>query len=115
MKWLRELYVGEKISAKAGKLLRAAERGKQSKLDGSYLITLSVFPKTELDLISLKESRSKIYQGERLTVLGMAADYNEALTLLEKMTNDCLKATGTASLKSYFSSRPTVSWREVSV
>ena len=44
MKWLKELYVGEKAQAKAKSLLRTAERGKKSKSDKCYLITLSSYP-----------------------------------------------------------------------
>ena len=115
MKWLKDLYVGEKAQAKAPRLLRAAERGKKSRFEKAWLVTLSSFPRTQLDLISFKESRNKAYQGDKLSVIGLAADRTEAMLLVEKMANDCLKATGTAELKAYFEGRPFVNWREVSV
>ena len=65
--------------------------------------------------MSVKESRNKAYQGEKLSVVGLAASRAEALALVEKMANDCLKATGTAELKAYFAGQPLVNWREVSV
>ena len=115
MKWLKNLYVGEKAGTKAPRLLRAAERGKKSKFDKSWLIVLSGYPKAQLDLMSVKESRNKAYQGEKLSVVGLAASRAEAFTLVEKMANDCLKATGRAELKAYFAGMPLVNWREVSV
>ena len=115
MNWLKDLYVGEKAQPVAAEFLRAAERGKKSKYDKYWLITLSLYPKAQLDLLSVKASRNKQYQGNQLSVLGLASDQAEAYALVEKMTNDCLKASGSPELKSYFASCPFVSWREVRV
>lgn len=115
MKWLKELYVGEKAQPKAKSLLRTAECGKKSKSDKCYLITLSSYPNAQLDLMSFQESRNKAYQGEKITVLGLAASKADALALLEVMANDCLKQSGSLKMKEFFANRPLVSWREVSV
>ena len=115
MKWLKDLYVGDRAKGKVRGLLRSAERGKKSRNDKCYLITLSLYPNAQLDLMSFQESRNKAYQGEKLTVLGLAAGRSEAVSLLEKMADDCLKASGSPDLKAYFAARPIVSWREVSV
>ena len=115
MKWLKDLYIGEKAQAKAKSHLRAAERGKKSSSDKCWLITISSYPNAQLDLMSFKESRNKAYQGEKLTVLGLAAGKAEAAALVERMVNDCLKNSGSVEMKAYFASQPVVSWREVRV
>lgn len=115
MKWLKDLYVGEKAQAKAKSLLRAAERGKKSSSDKCWLVALSAYPNAQLDLLSFKESRNKVYQGDKLTVLGLAASRAEAVSLVERMANDCLKNSGDIRMKAYFAAQPIVSWREVSV
>ncbi len=115
MNWLKELYLGEKAAEKAKKLIRAAVRGKKGKNDKCFLITLSSFPKAQLDLIRFSDLRKKSAETEKLTVIGLAADQAEAFTLLERMANDCLKNTGGAELKAYFSGLETVGWRGVSV
>ncbi|MBO4873228.1 MAG: hypothetical protein J5496_07420 [Lachnospiraceae bacterium] len=115
MKWLKDLYVGEKAQARAKGLLRTAERGKKSRNDKCWLVALSSYPNAQLDLLSFKESRNKAYQGEKLTVLGIAANRAEAVSLVEKMANDCLRNSGTVQMKAYFAAQPVVSWREVSV
>ena len=115
MRWLRKLYLGEKAAGQADSLIRTAERGKKSGKDSCCLIALSTFPNGELDLLTFSESRNKAWQGQKLMILGLAADRSEALGLLEKMTNECLQSTGSLRLKEYFGSREFVSWREVSL
>lgn len=115
MNWLKELYLGEKAAAKAKKLIRSAVRGKKGKDDKCFLITLSSFPKGQLDLISFSDLRKKSVETEKLTVLGLAADQAEAFSLVERMANDCVKKTGGAELKAYYSGLETVGWRGVSL
>ena len=113
MNWLKELYLGEKAGQKAKKLVRAAVRGKKGPNDGCFLITLSSFPKGQLDLLRFSDTRKKSVDTEKLTVVGLAADQAEAFSLIEKIADDCVKATGGAELKAYLSGRETVDWRGV--
>ncbi len=115
MRWLRKLYLGEKAAGQAKSLIRTAERGKKSRKDSCCLITLSTYPQGELDLLTFSESRNKAWQDQKLMVLGLAADRSEALSLLERMTNECLQGTGGLRLKEYFGGREFVGWREVSL
>lgn len=115
MRWLRKLYLGEKAAPNAKKLIRAAERGKKGKQDDCCLIVLSTYPAGELDLMSFSESRGKIYQNQVLSVIGLAADKKEAVSMLEQLSRDCLEKSGAIRLKEYFSAGEFVNWREVSV
>ena len=113
MLWLKDLYLGEKAARDARGLIRAAERGKKGKNDRCYLVILSAYPHAQLDLMSFKESRRAVEQGESLKVLGIASGKGEAVGLVEIMMTDCLKESGGPDMKSYFGGRSLVSWREV--
>lgn len=113
MLWLKDLYLGEKAARDARGLIRAAERGKKGKKDKCYLVALSAYPQAQLDLMGFKESRRALERGESLRVLGLASGKEEAVGLVEKMLQDCIRESGGADMKTFFGSRSLVSWREV--
>lgn len=113
MLWLKDLYLGEKAARDARGLIRAAERGKKGKKDQCYLVTLSAYPHAQLDLMSIKESRRAVERGESLKVLGLASGKGEAVSLVEKMLQDCLRKSGGPDMKAFFGKYSLVSWREV--
>ena len=115
MIWLQNLYWGEKAREKGKALIRAAERGRKSRVDSCWLISLSVYPEGQLDLFSVSDLRSRLFDPSSMVIIGAAGNKKEALSLLERMAADCLKAEGNLNLKRCFAHLPAGSWRGVSL
>ena len=113
MIWLKDLYIGESARPRIQKILKAAEADKPPKKESALLIILSLHPKAQLDIVSLKEIHHAIYADASLMVLGAAGNKKEALSLVERITADCLKASGAPFLKEYFATREFVPRKEV--
>lgn len=113
MIWLKELYWGDKARSRGKKLVMAAEGGRKGKKDSCWLITLSVYPEGQLDLFPSSDLKSRLFNPRELVVLGLAHDKAEGLSLLEKMTAECLSMGGGPGLKAYFGGKATTDWRGV--
>ncbi len=90
VKWYRHLYVGTRMEKKKKRCMQHVETGHH--LTGIYVITLSALPDSQLDILSALE----LYQptlGERLPlIVGLAADYGEAVELLYQIVEDAQAA-----------------------
>ncbi|MEE3420603.1 MAG: hypothetical protein VZR02_05815 [Lachnospiraceae bacterium] len=99
MIWYKHLYVGDLVKGRKDRIIERIESDRTQ--TGQYLITISENPAEMLDIFStvfLTEKRK-----ERLPmVVGLAGTRDEAIFLVRKMTEDCLRATGDVDLRTYF-------------
>lgn len=65
------------------------------------ILTLPSNPSDQLELISSREVAQPFYAGHELRIVGIAADHEEALKLVEAMTRECLEERGDCLLKEY--------------
>lgn len=96
----KKLYVDEEISKHKRKTIKNLKHGKL--MLGVYVITLSINPQDELDIVPSYVLMQKVYKDMELLVVGIASDRDNALKLLNTMTMDCLNETGNVSLRQYF-------------
>ena len=101
MKGYKDPYITESVKKKHPNLARELDEGNYS--SKVWLITLS--PNGQ-DLLDIRKASSLAAHGfDRIVPLlaGAAASKEEALTLVEKIVQDCLNKTGGVDLRSFLS------------
>ena len=100
MIWHRHLYVGEAMADRLQQLKDRLEKGDVS--ERAYLITLGSRGQNQLEIIPTSALRSERVLKNLPVIVGAAADRKEAFSLTVKMTEDCLKKTGSARIRRMF-------------
>lgn len=96
----KKLYIGDGIDQH--KINRIKRRLRRSPLRcKENLIALSKNPTDQLDIIQARFLCQKYYEKNPLEVIGIAADYNDAVSIVIRITEECLANRGDCSLKEY--------------
>ena len=107
MKWLRSLYVGEKIKEDKAAVIRLIEHPEiKSRFAFCCLISPAPQEHENLEVLPLIMLNEKHFNQSGRVILGIAAGMEEANGLLLKMTQDCLDAGGGVKVKEYFLGLP---------
>lgn len=113
MKWLRSLYVGEKIGQDKAAVIRLIEHPEWKSRFGFYcLISPAPQERENLEVLPLIMLNEKHFRRDDRVILGIAAGMEEANGLLLRMTQDCLDAGGGVKVKEYFLSLPENAWTD---
>jgi len=97
-----KLYLGESITEKkVDKIKKRLE--KNPLLADVYVIVPAHNPKDQLDIFDAKQLVQPHYANMSFYVIGIAADYREALVLVEQIVQDCLAERGDCRLREYLS------------
>lgn len=97
MKFYTQLYVGEQVK-NLRRIKSRLRRG--SRFVNAYVITFA----TGTDMLEIYNSRvlaQKYYRDFPKTIVGIAADYDEAVNLVIKITEETLKNRGDCDVKAY--------------
>ena len=95
-----KLYLGESISEK--KLDKIKKRLERKPLRASvYLLTLAHNPDDQLEFFDARQMAQRHFEGYVPYVIGIAADWDEAAALVERIVQECLKERGDCALKEY--------------
>ena len=103
IRWMEGLYLGDGVEKKAKRIQADLEQGKLRL--GVYVLMLSTNPKNQLDILPSALLRQSFYRNRELTVVGLAKGYEEALTVLQRITADAVGETGGGNLRSYLQGR----------
>ena len=100
IKFRDKLYLGESIEEKK---LDKIKRRLQLKpfLANVYLIVPAGNPEDQFDIFDARQLVQPYYAGKAFFVVGIAADYKEALLLIEQIAKDCLKERGDCKMREY--------------
>ncbi len=94
------LYVGESIrEKKLDKIKKKLES--RPLLSGVFLITLSENQSDQLDIYEAKLLAQSYYKRNPPVVVGLAGNYDEAVSLVEQLVRECLEERGDCALKEY--------------
>lgn len=98
MVFSRQLYLGEGVKHPAiiKHKLRAHRISK-----GTYVIRIAENDSDYLEILQATYYLQPLAHHEKNYIVGFASSYNEALTLVEKMMQDCLERTGGVDLRNY--------------
>ena len=95
-----KLYLSEGITDKElDKLKKKLE--KKPLLSGVFLIAISANPSDQLDIFEAKQLAWPYYEKNPPYVIGIAETYNEALSMVEQLVQECLRERNNCSLKEY--------------
>lgn len=105
LEYHHRLYLGDGISeSKLDKIKKRLET--KPLLSGVCLITLSGNPGGQLDIFQAALLVQKHYAKGNVYVVGIAAGYDEAVGLVEKIVQECLQERGDCSLREYLLCQP---------
>ena len=94
------LYLGESISPdKLDKLKR--ELKSKPLLSSLYVLTLSQNPSNQLEIYASRLLAQPYYRKYPPYIIGIAADYDEAVSLVEQIVQECIRERGDCALKEY--------------
>lgn len=94
------LYVGESMSDRKLDKIKTKLLKKPISC-GAYVITLSKNVHDQLDIIQTRQLAQRFYQNYELRVVGIASNRDEAVELVEKMLQNCIKERGDCRVKEY--------------
>lgn len=66
-----------------------------------YLISISRNPADQLEIFAAKQLVQNYYNRYPVYVIGIASDYESAVSLIETIVQECLQARGDCALKEY--------------
>ena len=113
MKWLKDLWVGEKIGQNRADVIRFIEHPVyKSRYAFCCLISPAPQEGENLEVLPLIMLNEKHFNREDRVILGIAAGMKEADGLLVRMTQDCLDAGGGVKVKDYFLGLPDDAWTD---
>lgn len=94
------LYLGDGINRKKLDKIKKKLISKPLFAD-VYVLTYAHNPADQLEFFDAKQMIQRYYQENPLEIIGIAKDYDDALHLIEKLTQDCILARGDCNLKEY--------------
>ncbi|MBQ8279685.1 MAG: hypothetical protein IJZ23_07585 [Roseburia sp.] len=103
MKWYENLYVGESIRHKAGKIKwKIMHNAGQIDI---YVITLASNPQNLLDIIPAQELMQRGYPKKELYVVGLAHGMTEAHEIVKQIIDEVYQNTGAFRVLPYLQSK----------
>ena len=106
MKWLKQLYIGEKVTDKAALIALVEQPVWKSRFAFSCLISPAPQQGENLEAIPLIMLNEKYFNRKDRVILGLASSMNEANDLMLRMTQDCLDGGGGVKVKEWFLNLP---------
>lgn len=99
MKFLQELYLGEKVAPKVEQIVKKIKNGQE--IPKLYLIVMSTHPDNMLELIPQKDILQKGYPKEQIRVVGLAENKKEAFSLVQSIIEEVFSLTSSADVRTY--------------
>lgn len=100
LEYHHRLYLGASISeSKLDKIKKTLE--KHPLRSNVFLITISKNASDQLEIFSAKQLVQSYYNKYPVYVIGISSDYEEAVEMIEKIVQECLKVRGDCALKEY--------------
>lgn len=102
LSYLPDLYLGEGID---GKKLDKIKKKLENKplLSGVFLVALSRNPSDQLEIYSARQLAQRYYTKYPPCVVGIAANYDEAVEMVKRIARECMEERGDCALKEYLS------------
>ena len=95
-----ELYLGDSINEnKLDKIIKKLE--KKPLFSNVFLITVSRNASDQLEIFDARQLAQGYYKKHPPYVIGIAGSHEEAVALVERLVQECLKARGDCALKEY--------------
>lgn len=96
MKFYKNLYIGDNVNNAA----TVKTKLKIHALVNVYVIALAQ-GNDQLEIYHAAYLKQKYYRKHPPVIIGIAADYEEAVEIVRKITDECVRETGECDLKGY--------------
>lgn len=103
MKYYCEFYLSDSLIEKKEEILSKIENGKIQL--SKYVIVLTPKGENQLEIIDSMYLIQKYYQKKDMFVVGIADGFEEALSLVERITQEVYDATGGADIQAYIKAK----------
>lgn len=99
MKYYKKLYIGEGLADKREEVIRRLNQ--RELLLNTYIITLAQGEQNHLEFFDSILLHQEIIAEQKLIVVGIAAGYDEALEVVEKITREVYDETKDTDIRNY--------------
>lgn len=99
MKFYRNLYVSESLKKKKDKIIQKMKQGKYPLT--IYILALIEEGENQMEFYSAALLRQKVVSDDGIFVVGIAADYDDAVYLVEDIAKEVYEKTGDLDIRSY--------------
>lgn len=100
MHWYKPLYMGEQAIKQKRKIIRAIKH--QKFMPAACVIALSFNQKDLLDIYPVCALMHKQFPKEKLYIVGLAADKEEAFQVVTQIIDEVYQTTGALDIRSWF-------------
>ena len=108
MRWYKQLYYRDLSPRKCNRIRFCVKHNVL--LPSAYVISLALSESEQLDIIPARELVQKSYPKKDLSIIGIAKDYTDALSVVERIVQDVLIADPAIKIRQYFSDTEDKEW-----
>lgn len=98
MRFHNKLYIGESIKHPQRVKWKLRVAAGQFQV---YLIVISNNKENQLECFHNSLLKQKFFRRQKLYVVGIAGNYEEAMELIQRITQECVSKTNTANIKAF--------------
>ncbi len=99
MRFIDRLYFGERAKRKSAKLVKKIRKG--SRMTGAYVVCLPENRSEPMEFYSARLLLQDYYKTHEPVILGIAADEDEAIEVVNSIIKDCIEKTGSVDVRSF--------------
>ena len=99
MKYYKYLYLEDGLEKKKDKIIKKLEKNRLQ--FGVWLIALPENEKNQLEIVDSKNLIQKNYPKEKIFVVGLTRNYEDALELVEKIVQEVYDKTGECDIRTF--------------
>ena len=103
LKWYKELYIGKHAEKRINRIQNRIDRGKR--LPRIWLISLAANGRDQLDIFDARNLYQPAFRARCPMIVGVAADYGEALELVIRMADDVYRSRGDGNIRAWVEGR----------
>ncbi|MBQ7463716.1 MAG: hypothetical protein IJS86_02535 [Lachnospiraceae bacterium] len=99
MRFIDRLYFGERAKRKSARLVKKIRKG--SRMTGAYVVCLPENGSDPMEFFSARLLSQEYYKTHEPVILGIAADEDEAVEVVNSIIKDCIEKTGSVDIRNY--------------
>lgn len=99
VKWYKYLYVGPRMEKKKKRCMCCIETGRR--LNGMYIVTLASREGDQLEIMTARELYQPVLKDRLKLIVGLAADYAEAMDIVYEIIDDAEAAGMRGQLRAF--------------
>ena len=104
MRWMKHLYIGDQAENRQKELRQRIARGGRTL--NAHVLMPAANPQDQVDILPARFLRQPYYRRqEDLIIVGLAGGKADAVQLLLRITDECVRRTGSGDLRQFLAER----------